>query len=107
MTPHTADCPDYGCTVVVMSDPLTDLPRTSSNGTTAQTTEPVETVDQKSYADSNAELPHDSPPGTPRWVKAFGIMLIVLLLALAGLHLTGNAPTHMGSSGAQHGQQAP
>ena len=50
----------------------------------------------------------DLPPGTPRWVKAFGIILVVLLLAFAGLHLTGNAPTHMGSSETQqHGVQAP
>jgi hypothetical protein len=50
----------------------------------------------------------ESPPGTPRWVKAFGIILVVLLLALAGLHLSGNAPTHMpGSSGAEHGMQKP
>lgn len=41
-----------------------------------------------------AERDSDSPPGTPRWVKFFGIGLVVLLLLLAGLHLTGNAPTH-------------
>jgi hypothetical protein len=41
-------------------------------------------------------------------VKAFGIIAIVLLLLFAGLHLTGNAPTHMpGTSGAEHGMQAP
>ena len=62
-----------------MTQPLTRLPRSSANGA-------------------------DAPPGTPRWVKAIGIALVVLLLAFAGLHLTGNAPTHMpGSSGAQHG----
>ncbi len=50
----------------------------------------------------------ESPPSTPRWVKIFGIIAIVLILALAGLHLTGNAPTHMpGSSGTEHGMQAP
>jgi len=41
-------------------------------------------------------------------VKAFGIIAIVLILAFAGLHLTGNAPTHMpGSSTTEHGMQAP
>jgi hypothetical protein len=46
-----------------------------------------------------------SPPSTPRWVKALGIVLVVLLLAFAGLHLSGNAPTHM--VGAPHGIQLP
>jgi len=41
-------------------------------------------------------------------VKALGIVAVVLVLLFAGLHLTGNAPTHMpGSSGAEHGMQAP
>ena len=48
------------------------------------------------------------PPSTPLWVKAFGIIAIVLVLAFVGMHLTGNAPTHMpGSSGPEHGVQAP
>jgi len=29
------------------------------------------------------------PPGTPRWVKAFGIIALALLLVFAILHLTG------------------
>ena len=34
--------------------------------------------------------------------------LTLLLLAFAGLHLTGNAPTHMmGENGAPHGIQLP
>ena len=54
------------------------------------------------------EPDREPPPGTPRWVKAFGIIAIVLILALAGLHLTGNAPTHMPGSGTtEHGMQAP
>lgn len=54
------------------------------------------------------EPDRESPPGTPRWVKAFGIIAIVLLLLLAGLHLTGNAPMHgMSSSGTEHGVEAP
>ena len=35
---------------------------------------------------------HESPPGAPRWVKVFGIVLVVLLIAFLALHLTGNAP---------------
>jgi hypothetical protein len=60
------------------------------------------------HANENTELIPESPPGTPRWVKVFGILLIVVMLAFAGLHLTGNAPTHMsGSSGVEHGVQLP
>ena len=29
-----------------------------------------------------------SPPGTPRWVKVFGIFIIVLVVAVV-MHLTG------------------
>ena len=61
-------------------------------------------------ASENARMEADreSPPSTPRWVKIFGIIAIVLILAFAGLHLTGNAPSHMpGSSGTEHGMQAP
>ena len=58
--------------------------------------------------DAGMEPDRESPPSTPRWVKAFGIIVIILILAFAGLHLTGNAPTHMpGSSGTEHGMQAP
>jgi hypothetical protein len=33
-----------------------------------------------------------SVPGTPRWVKVFGIIGIVLISVFAILHLTGNSP---------------
>jgi hypothetical protein len=33
-----------------------------------------------------------SPPSTPRWVKVFGIIGVVLLSIFAILHLTGNSP---------------
>ena len=57
---------------------------------------------------TGVEPNRESPPGTPRWVKAFGIGAIILVLLFAGLHLTGNAPTHMPSSGgAEHGMQSP
>jgi len=32
------------------------------------------------------------PPRTPGWVKAFGIIAIVLVLVLVILHLTGHGP---------------
>ena len=38
-----------------------------------------------------------SPPSTPRWVKVFGIIAIVLVLLFVSLHLTGNSlggPSH-------------
>jgi hypothetical protein len=35
-----------------------------------------------------------SPPSMPRWVKIFGIILIVLVLAVVAMHLTG---TNLGS----------
>jgi hypothetical protein len=50
----------------------------------------------------------ESPPRTPRWVKAFGIISLVLVLLFVGLHLTGNAPTHAPAAGpTEHGMQAP
>ena len=91
-----------------MTEPLTDSPRTSFNGTTARPSEETPAAEPMLYPGGDVEPAQDSPPGTPRWVKAFGIILVVLLLAVAGLHLTGNAPTHMpGVSGPQHGLQAP
>lgn len=36
---------------------------------------------------------HDeSAPGAPRWVKALGIVVLVLLVAFLALHLTGHVP---------------
>ena len=32
----------------------------------------------------------DAPPGVPRWVKVFGIVVLVLVLVFVILHLTGN-----------------
>jgi hypothetical protein len=91
-----------------MTEPLTYSPRTSLDGTTARPGEDTPAAEPVPSPEGDVEPAQDSPPGTPHWVKAFGIILIVLLLAVAGLHLTGNAPTHMpGSSGPQHGLQAP
>jgi hypothetical protein len=33
----------------------------------------------------------DAPPPTPRWVKAFGLLIVILVLAFVVLHLTGNS----------------
>ena len=52
---------------------------------------------------------YESPPKTPRWVKAFGIALIVLILLIIILHLTGNSLGGPGSHTMplQHGVQQP
>ncbi len=41
-----------------------------------------------------------SPPGTPRWVKVFGIIFIVLVSLFVVLNLTGHSPmrSHMDMS---------
>jgi hypothetical protein len=89
-----------------MTEPLIESPRTSSNGTTANA-DPAAAAGRDPDAHSRIDPEHDTPPATPRWVKAFGIVLVVLLLAFAALHRTGNAPTHMGSGDTQHGFQMP
>ena len=90
-----------------MTEPRTDKPQKSANGTTTSRTLDPQPIDDH-YVDRETQVESDISPGTPRWVKVFGIVLVVLLLAFAGLHLTGNAPTHgIGSDGAEHGMQAP
>lgn len=42
-----------------------------------------------------------TPPSTPRWVKLFGIIFVILLLLFVILHLTGN------SLGGLHGYGLP
>ena len=37
----------------------------------------------------------NEPPRTPRWVRVFGIVAVVLLLAFVVLHLTGLVPMHL------------
>ena len=43
------------------------------------------------------------PIGTPRWVKAFGIIALLLILLVAAMHLTGNGlgghRSHLPSTG--------
>jgi hypothetical protein len=43
----------------------------------------------------------ETPPSTPRWVKVFGGIFIVLVLLVFVLHLTGN------SLGELHGSTPP
>ena len=41
-------------------------------------------------ADGTAAGPSAAtPPGTPLWVKAFGVVLLLLVLVFGGLHLAG------------------
>ena len=91
--------------------PNHDMP-TSAPARTVRPAEAVHAADARPYTNGadhpDPELDRESPPSTPRWVKAFGIGAVVLLLLFAGLHLTGNVPSHMpGSSGPEQGMQAP
>ena len=43
----------------------------------------------------------DRPPTTPRWVKASGIIVVILVVLFVATHLTGLAPT------VEHGMQPP
>ena len=40
---------------------------------------------------SQTPPPGRPTPALPRWVKVFGILFIVLILAVIALHLTGNS----------------
>jgi hypothetical protein len=46
-------------------------------------------------------------PGTPRWVKMFGIIAIVLVLLIAIMLLTGHGPGRHTSSGDAGGHVTP
>ena len=51
---------------------------------------------------SGASTSPAAPPGTPLWVKAFGILLLLLVLAFGGLHLAGRgmgSMSHVPSTG--------
>ena len=45
-------------------------------------------------------------PPTPRWVKGFGIAILVLVVMVVALHLSGNSPagSHSLPSAAPDGQ---
>lgn len=56
-----------------------------------------------SNSDTRVRPDRGSPPSTPRWVKVFGIIVLVLVLLFVILHLTGisnHGPgSHMRSDG--------
>jgi hypothetical protein len=85
-----------------MTEPLSQPTRNSTPATTAPPPADLQRADPLLYPDAGDDTARqpdrESPPGTPRWVKIFAITTIVLVLLLAGLHLSGNAPTHMPSS---------
>jgi hypothetical protein len=45
-------------------------------------------TDPRPHIDSDADA-GDETPGTPRWVKVFGIIAIILVLLFVILHVTG------------------
>lgn len=57
-------------------------------------------------AQTSTEHESETPPRTPGWVKAFGLILIVLVLALIVLHLTGDgfASLHGYAQPAEYGR---
>ena len=90
-----------------MTEPLTEMPQTPANGRTSPTLD-SQRIEESQHVEREPEVQRDTSPVTPRWVKVFGIVLVVLLLAFAGLHLTGNAPMHgAGSNDDEHGMIAP
>jgi hypothetical protein len=44
----------------------------------------------ESNEDTSVESGHGSTPSTPRWVKVFGIIALILVMLFIILHLTGN-----------------
>ena len=70
-------------------------------------------ADLPPYPDSDGDngvgAEHGSPPRTPRWVKVFGIVALVLILLVAGLLLFG--PDSFGPGGGhgpgRHGLSPP
>ncbi len=60
------------------------------------TEEDMPVADRSTYPDSSTDgdegPDQGSPPKTPRWVKAFGVIVIVLVLLFVALHISGNSP---------------
>lgn len=95
-----------------MTEPLDRPVPTSSVASTARPADDQRGADPTLHhgaVDHPSRDPgRESPPRTPRWVKTFGIVAIVLVLLLVGLHLTGNVPSHTPSfSGTDHSMLAP
>ena len=59
--------------------------------------------------DTGAELGRESNTGTPRWVKVFGVIAVVLVLLVGIMLLTGgnHGPGRHTGSGNAGGQAAP
>jgi len=89
-----------------MTEPLSQAPQTSPRPVNGRLAEDPHTLDHPTTG-GNARFDRDaeSPPGTPRWVKIFGIAAIIFVLLVAGLHLTGNTPTH--GMPTEHSSQMP
>ena len=74
-----------------MSETFTQSPRPANE----RGPEPQEPTDVPSAnGDIRSESDGESPPGMPRWVKMSALVIVLLFLVVAGLHLSGNAPTH-------------
>jgi hypothetical protein len=60
-------------------------------------------IEENKHLGSNSNPPvtdHRSTASTPRWIKLFGIIALVIILLFVVLHLTGNNPFgHMGHMG--------
>jgi hypothetical protein len=59
-----------------------------------------------SSADTGTGSGRRSAPGTPLWVKVFGIIALALVLLFVVLHLTGHAPRGHTTAG-EHGAHEP
>ncbi len=53
-------------------------------------------ADQPPNPDTSMRPTEDRPPSTPRWVKVFAIIAILLVVLFVILHLTGLAPAGHG-----------
>jgi hypothetical protein len=95
-----------------MTEPLNQPLPTSSPASSARPDEDLRAAEPLPYRGASGHTDmqpgQESPPATPRWVKVFGIIAIVLVLLFVGLHVTGNVPTHTpSSSSTEHGMQTP
>ena len=78
-----------------MTEPLSQAPQTSPRAVNGRLAEDPRAIEfPATNGNVRWETDAESPPGTPRWVKLFGIGAVVLVLLVAGLHLTGHTPTH-------------